>query len=423
MESREKRALVHNFSGVTRDKKYGYGRLGPIEFKIIDTPGFEQDTKNHIQNDMNEQTIKAIKEATISLFIVDNYEGLTPTDIVFSKIIRKLNKKSILVINKCEKSTINDSAFYKLGFDQPIPISAEHGTGLMHLYEAIEKETNSKTISKINPTNNEMSIVIAGRPNSGKSTFINALLGYNRVLTGDMPGMTRESINIDFIHKNKSISIIDTAGLRKKANVKETLEQLSTQSTIEAINYATNVILMIDATIAFETQDLTIANYAIKQGRNLIIAINKWDLVTDKNYYEKHYKELVTRLLAQVDGISIAFISAKNKSNLNFVLDESLRLYNLWNIKITTNKLNNCLQKALEYHKPPLSKKLARRIRIKYITQTSSRPPTFKLFSNLPKEISISYKKYLSNFFRSYFSLQGVPLRFKYTKSDNPYSK
>lgn len=437
--SRSKKAIVHDKPGVTRDRKYADAAIGPLEFRLVDTPGLEEAKGDDLEARMMQQTLAAIKEADVTCLVIDNLDGVTSIDKFFANMIRKYAKKSILIINKCEKKFQHDNNMYKLGFGDPVPLSAEHGTGLVYLYEAIteaitetiDTQENITDVSRVdnNESNDaaehdELKIVVAGRPNAGKSTFINALVGEDRLLTGPEAGITRESIEIALQHKGTNFKLIDTAGLRKRANVKESLERLSTSDTIGSINFANTIILMLDATIALEAQDLSIARYTIEQGRSIIIAVNKWDLIKDKDkkeYIDEFYYKL-EKNLAQVKGVPVVFFSAKNDKDVSSILDNCIEIYKLWNAKISTGRLNDWLNFTIERHPLPLDKKLGRRLRMKYIVQIASRPPTFKIFCNLPLAVTDHYKKYLINSLRNDFNLPGVPIRIRFVKSDNPYA-
>lgn len=418
-----KKAIVHNKPGVTRDRKYADARLGTLEFTIIDTPGLEESEEGKLEHRMMQQTLVAINEADLICLVVDNEAGITPADKFFAEMIRKYSKNHLVIANKSEKKFIHHKDYYKLGFGDPIPVSAEHGQGLADLYDAM--------IGKINHNNREVSdpikgdylqIVVSGRPNAGKSTFINALIGSERLLTGAEAGITRESIEVELTYENNKIKLIDTAGLRKRSNVTHSLEKLSTGDAIGSIRFANTVVLMLDATIALEHQDLTIANYVIDQGRSLVVAVNKWDLIKNKNDYKEEFEYKMDKLLPQVKDIPIIYFSALNNQAVEEVLDKCIDIYKLWNKKISTSKLNDWLSFTLDRHPLPLHKKLGRRIRIKYATQIKSRPPTFKFFTNDPSAITDAYKRYLINSLRSDFDMPGVPIRINFVKSDNPYA-
>lgn len=430
--SKNSKAIVHDRPGVTRDRKYADGAIGPFEFRLVDTPGLEEASQeDQLEARMMKQTLAAISEADLTCLVIDNLDGVTAIDKFFANLIRKHAAKSILIVNKCEKKFDHDGNIYKLGFGDPIPLSAEHGTGMVGLYEVItelldsEEEDKSDTLDdepKQDSANDELKIVVTGRPNAGKSTFINTLLGEDRLLTGPEAGITRESIEISLKHKGTNFKLIDTAGLRKRSNVTKSLEKLSTSDAIGSINFANTVILMLDATMALESQDLSIARYTIDQGRSLVIAVNKWDLIKDKQAYTDEFYYKLEKHLPQVKGVPVVFLSAINNDNVGDVLDKCIDIYKLWNAKISTAKLNDWLKFTTERHPLPLDKKLGRRLRMKYLVQIASRPPTFKLFCNLPQAVNDHYKKYLINSMRNDFNLPGVPIRIRFVKSDNPYA-
>jgi len=337
----------------------------------------------------------------------------------------------MLIVNKCEKPFAFSQEYYKLGMGYPIPISAEHGLGMNDLYDEIIEQSKTKP-TLISPGVNEddnifdpikadcIQIVITGRPNVGKSTFINSILDEERLLTGPEAGITRESIEIDWEYKNHKLKLIDTAGLRKRNAINEHLEKLSTSDAINSINFANTVILMIDAQNPLEQQDLNIANYTIDQGRSLIIVVNKWDLITDKIKFKEELNYKLEKNLPQIKGVPVVFISAINKQHIDKVIDECIKIYEIWNKRISTSKLNDWLRFVVDEHPLPLQKG-GKRIKIKYMTQIKSRPPTFKLFSNNPDKITDTYQRYLINKLRENFGLLGVPIRFIFGKSDNPF--
>jgi GTP-binding protein len=419
-----KKAIVHDLPGVTRDRKYADAKIGPMEFTVIDTPGLEESEEGRLEHRMMQQTLEAMAEADLVCLIIDNTSGLTPADKFFANFIRKYTDNYIVIANKSEKRFNFDSEFYQLGFGTPVPISAEHGQGMAYLYEAIAEKIDTDDVENISDPikTDDVQIVIAGRPNSGKSTFVNSILGAERMLTGPEAGITRESVEISWQYKGQNLKLIDTAGLRKRANVVKSLEKLSTGDAIGSIKFANTVILMLDATIALEHQDLNIANHVIEEGRSLVIAVNKWDLIKDKKEYKEQFNYLLSTNLPQVKGVPVVYMSALNKENINMVLDSCITIYKLWNKRIPTSKLNDWLSFALEQHPLPIQRKLGRRVRIKYMTQIKTRPPTFKLFTNDPNSITDSYKRYLLNLMRENFDLPGVPIRFYFAKSDNPYA-
>ncbi|KAJ6644948.1 GTPase Der [Pseudolycoriella hygida] len=338
-----KKAIVHDLAGVTRDRKYAEAKIGSYEFNVIDTPGLTRAEGNTLENKMMQQTACAIKEADLLCLIVDGRVGVLPEDKFFANFIRKYNKETILIINKCEERFDFAKEYYKLGFDSLVPISAEHGIGMADLYEAITEKLGQEEFPETlaDPTkDNYLQIVISGRPNAGKSTLINNLINQERLLTGLEAGITRESIEIEWEYKGNKIKLIDTAGLRKRSAVNESLEKLSTFDTIHSINFANTVILLLDARTSLEQQDLNIANYVIDQGRSLVVVVNKWDLIDDKvkESYQKEFLYKVEESLPQVKGIPIVYISALTKQNINMVLEAAIKIYTLWNKKIATSK-------------------------------------------------------------------------------------
>jgi GTP-binding protein len=422
-----KKAIVHDMPGVTRDRRYGEGHVASLEFTIIDTPGLEEAENETLEYRMMKQTEAAIDEADLVMVTVDGRVGVTPTDMFFASWVRKKGCNAFLLVNKCEKTFIPDKDYFKLGFKQIVPFSAEHGLGMGELYEAIasfmpDEEAEESVIAEANPENDVISIAIVGRPNSGKSTFINAIIGEDRLLTGPEAGITRDSIDLEFEYKSQALKLVDTAGLRKKANIKLDLEKMSTGDTIKSLKMANIVIIMMDATHPFEAQDLTIASLAYEEGRALIIVINKIDLIEDPTTFSKQVENSIDRILPQAKGIRVIYTSALKKKNLNSVLDACIAVYKKWNFRISTFKLNEWLNFATDAHPLPLQKH-GKRVRIKYATQIKIRPPAFKLFCNQPEMIPESYKKYLLNSIREHFDMPGVPLRLDFVKPRNPYAK
>lgn len=417
------KAIVHDKPGVTRDRKYAQGTLGPLDFTIVDTPGLENKGKLELEEKMVGQTYAAVSGSDVILLVVDGPAGVTPEDAHFANIIRKQNKKIILIANKCEKKVNIDSSFYKLGFGEPICISAEHGLGMMELCETLLEEVGDKEDIVENPfSSDSIQMAICGRPNAGKSTFINSLIGEQRLLTGSEAGITRDSVSINWDYKDNKLILVDTAGVRRRTNVKESLEKLSVADTLHSIKYANVVILMIDAENGIEQQDLNIANHVISEGRSIILAVNKWDLIKNKDHYKSELNYKVAKTLSHVKDINIVYISSTNSTNLTLVLDKAIETYKLWNKKLSTPKLNKWIGFATEEHPLPLVKG-GKRIKIKYVTQIKTRPPTFKFFTNFPDDINEAYRKYLINSIRENFDMPGVPLRLIFSKSDNPYEK
>lgn len=422
--SRRKKAIVHDFAGVTRDRKYADASLGPLDFIVVDTPGLEEADVGSVEHGMTSQTLHAVQMADLVCLVVDGSVGVTPSDKFFANLIRKNNKNFRLVVNKCEKkSEILDNSFFKLGFGSPIMISAEHGLGMIDLCEEMMKALPEAEDEPEDPfKTSKIQIAVVGRPNSGKSTFINSLLEENRLLTGPEAGITRDSIEVEWEYKDQKMTLIDTAGLRKKSNISESLEKLSTTDTITSIKYANTVILMLDATKALEQQDLNIANFIVNEGRALIIAVNKWDLVENKKAYKEEFEYKLSVDLPQISGVNYVCLSAIEGKNIHKVIDSCIAAYEIWNKRISTNMLNKWLAYVLDNHPLPLQKN-GRRLRIKYATQIKSRPPTFKFFCNIAEDIPLSYRRYLQTSLRQNFDLPGVPIRMDFVTNINPYKK
>ena len=431
--AKNKKAIIHDSPGVTRDRKYADASLGPLEFTVIDTPGFEEAKEERLEHRMMMQTMAAINSADLVLLVVDGSKGVLPDDKHFAKKIRNSGTLCLTIVNKSEKLKMLDGDFYKLGFGTPLAISAEHGNGMADLCEIMmEHEPEAQEQDEFDIENPEfdnthnaflskqLQIAIVGRPNSGKSTYINAILNEARMLTGPEAGITRDSVDIDWEYKGRSIKLVDTAGMRRKSNVNEQIEKASVGSALQTIRFANTVVLMLDATIPLEQQDLNIARLVINEGRALVIGVNKWDLIEDKKEYIEELEYMLSRNLGQVKGVPYVLLSALNQENIYKVIDACFNIYELWNKKIPTSALNNWLSYALEQHQLPLMK-TGRRARIKFCNQWKTRPPHFKFFTNHPDAVDESYQKYLLNSLRDIFEMPGVQIRFTFVKGENPY--
>lgn len=417
-------ALVDDMPGVTRDRREGNGSLGGMEFTIIDTAGLEDAKEGSLAARMTAQTEQAIKEADVTLLVVDGRSGITPIDKHFALLIRKKKAKVILVVNKSEGGRASNSITeaYSLGFGEPVAISAAHGEGLSELYDALvpfskESDDNNEVAEDINTP---MQIAIVGRPNVGKSTLVNKILGQERVLTGPEAGITRDAIAVNFEFSGKTLKLVDTAGMRRKSNVTEKVEKLAVADSLRAVQYAHVVILVIDAQSPMEKQENNIASLVEQEGRAMVVAVNKWDTVEDKPAYLKAITEILEKTLPQLKGIPIVPISAETGFQIPKLLKTCFQVYELWNKEIGTGVLNRWLESALEIHAPPLVN--SRRIKIRYMTQKSARPPSFILFSNT-SEIPDSYIRYLTNSMREAFKLPAVPIRIRIKKNKNPYAE
>lgn len=413
-----KKAIVHDLAGVTRDRKYSPASIGGLNFTIIDTPGFEDAKTGTIQEVMMQQTIAAIEEADVILMIVDGIAGFVPSDHDFARVIRRYDKPTILIVNKAENARKVDNSFYKIGFGDPVFISAEHGTGLADFYQAIaphiQDEDEPEKIESIK-------LAIVGRPNVGKSTYINALLGEPRLLTSPIAGSTRDAIEIEWEYDNQPFTLIDTAGLRKKANITKSLEKITATDSLTALKFANVVVIMLDGTEPLTHQDISLAALAAQEGRCVIIAVNKVDIVEKMAELREEINYQVENNYPDIKGAPVCFISAKKGKNLLSVLDEAIKVYNKWNKKVSTGKLNKWLEDAKNYHQPPLNSR-GKPASIKYAAQIGTRPPTIKLFCSKASDIPEGYRRYLLNDFRQTFDFEGVPVRMRFVSNKNPYT-
>ncbi len=426
-------ALVSDLPGLTRDRRAGEAEIYGHPVIVIDTAGLEEAGKGSIAARMREQTETAIRDADLVLFVIDAREGVTPVDTLFSRTVRTSGKPSILVANKCEGRAGHNGFFeaYEMGLGEPVPISAEHGEGLGDLEVDIAAALGLEVAPRADEDDEEKAAVpaparpirvaIVGRPNAGKSTLVNALLGEERMITGPEPGLTRDAIASDFDWKGRSFRLFDTAGLRRKARVHEKAEQLATSDTIRALRFAEVVVLVVDAEHPFEHQDLTIGHMVTEEGRAFVIAVNKWDLVTDKQRQLKDLRETTVQSLAQVPGVPLVTISALADRGLDKLMEAIISAYETWNKRVPTPDLNRWLREAMERHAPPAP--TGRRIKIRYITQPSTRPPTFVAFCSRPQDLPNSYTRYLLNSLRETFGMPGVPIRLNLKKGGNPFDR
>lgn len=423
----KKLALVDDRPGVTRDRRIGEARLGDLDFEVIDTAGLEEADDASLAGRMRAQTEAAVEEADAIFFVIDARTGLTPTDRHFAALVRRAGKPVVLVANKAEGRTglVDSYEAFGLGLGEPIPVSAEHNEGLSDLYDALREAlpvaTAEASLIDDDDPNRPLRIAVVGRPNAGKSTLINTLIGEERLLTGPEAGITRDSIGVEWEWNGRPIKLFDTAGMRRRAKVEDKLEKLSVADALRAVRFAEVVILLLDATVPFEKQDLAILSLIEREGRALVVALNKWDLVSDDHGRFKRILEDAEHLLSNVKGARIVPVSAITGQGLDKLLQACFDAVEIWSKRVSTGQLNRWLTRVLEQHPPPAVS--GRRIKIKYATQPKARPPHFTLFGNQLDGLPDSYVRYLVNSLRESFDLPGTPIRVSLKNSDNPYDR
>ena len=419
-------ALVDERPGVTRDRRVGEATLGDLTFTVIDTAGLEDSGEGTLEARMRKQTEAAVRDADVVLFVIDARDGLGDTDRHFASWLRKAKKPVIAVANKCESDAAAAAGVgeaHALGFGQPIPISAEHAVGLIDLYDAIREAAGERASAteEVPEAERPIRLAVVGRPNVGKSTLINRLIGEERMLTGPEPGITRDAIALPWRWRDRSFVLIDTAGLRRKARIDDRVERLAASDTIGAVRQAQVVVLTIDATQPLEKQDLSIARLVAEEGRAMVIAANKWDIVENGPRTLKLLHDRVEISLPQFRGLTVLTISALAGTRVDKLIEAASRAYEIWNSDLPTPKLNRWLAGVTEAHPPPLVS--GRRPRLRFARQVAQRPPTIALFGNKLTTLPDDYLRYLANSLRDAFQLPGTPVRFQLRASDNPFDK
>ena len=418
-------ALVDDRPGVTRDRREGEATLLGLDFRVIDTAGFEDEDPETLPGRMRQQTEAAVREADAALFLIDAREGVTPLDEEIGRWLRVESTPVIVVANKAEgnagESGILDA--YRLGLGEPLGLSAEHGEGIADLFQALQPLVEREKAEEENESSAgaPLKLAVVGRPNAGKSTLVNRMIGEERMITGPEAGITRDSISIQWEWNGQPVQLVDTAGLRKRAKVDDKLERLSAADTRRAIDYAEVVVLLLDATRGLESQDLRIASETLEEGRALLIAVNKWDVAEHASSLFNGIKAALDEGLAQLRDVPLLTVSAKTGKGIDTILKVAFELREQWSRRVGTGELNRWFEAAVETNPPPAPG--GKRIKLRYITQVKTRPPSFVLFGTRVDQLPESYRRYLLNSMRRDLGLGPVPLRLTMRAPKNPFDR
>lgn len=451
-------ALVDDTPGVTRDRREAEGRIADLRFKVLDTAGYEDKTDGSLEDRMRQQTEIAIRDADVILFMIDARAGVTPLDERFAQVLRRASKDVHLIANKAEGKAADPGLLeaYNLGFGEAVALSAEHGLGLSDLHAIVSKAVDAAAAAAAEKAAGDaaqfedlmpevdvdlppddgsteegpakrwdpkryLNVAIIGRPNAGKSTLINRMVGEERLLVGPEAGITRDSILVPWEYNGRTINLVDTAGMRRKARIEQKLEKLAVGDSLRSIQYSEVVVLLLDAQIPFEKQDLTLADLVEREGRALVIAVNKWDLIEDKNKALSELREQLERYLPQLKGIPLVTISGLQGRNIDKLMSAIFAIERKWNSHVSTARLNRWLAGMTESHPPPAVS--GRRLKLRYMTQAKIRPPSFILFASRPEALPNAYQRYLVNGMREAFDMPGTPIRLWVRGGKNPFDK